>query len=82
MAQLDDIIARIQSEHKVLRDDILEVLELYKDPAKEYENVSNFLDTSGILNETDKQKVLNDLNSYQVSYKRWTTYLSTLLSSP
>jgi hypothetical protein len=57
---------------KVTRNDILEVLEYYKDPKKEKENVGAFLDTieSGILSKEGKEKILNDLESYSVSYSR------------
>ena len=70
MATIDDIASRSQVFGKVTRADILEALEVYRDAANEQENMSNFLDLVGTVSPTDKQKILADLNSYQVSYPR------------
>ena len=70
MATIDDIASRAQAFGKVTRTDILEALEVYASAANEQENISNFLDLIGTLSDADKQKILADLNSYQVSYLR------------
>ena len=70
MATIDDIASRAQVFGKVTRTDILEALEVYHDAANEQENISSFLDLVGIVSLNDKQKILADLNSYQVSYPR------------
>ena len=61
----------LRPEKQVTRGDILEILEYYKDPQKEKENVRNFLDSieSGILNEEQKEKILDDLENYPTSYR-------------
>jgi len=56
----------------VTRKDILDVLNACADPKKEKENVSEFLDSlpEEMLDFNQKQKILNDLDSYKVDYKR------------
>ena len=56
----------------VAREDILDVLNAYADPKNEKKNIEGFLDSldAGIVDYEKKQKILNDLESYPVSYKR------------
>ena len=67
---IDDIVATVQSNNKLTRQDVLDALETYQDAANEQQNISNFIDQTGIINEAGKQKVLADLSSYPVSYPR------------
>jgi len=55
---------------QVTRADILEALENFASPEKEKENIGKFLDELGFVSMEEKRKILDDLDSYQVSYKR------------
>lgn len=58
-----------REEVRVGRDDILEVLNHYADEKNEKKNIKSFLDQFK-MSEERKVKILADLSSYPVDYKR------------
>ena len=56
--------AEKKSGLKITRQDILDVLAIYNNPKKKKENVEKFLDSLDGITEELKNKVLNDLESY------------------
>jgi len=58
-----------KEEIRVNRDDILEVLNHYADEKNEKKNIKSFLDQLD-MEEGRKVKIIDDLDSYPVSYPR------------
>jgi hypothetical protein len=57
---------------QVTRQDIREMLELYKDPDNEVENINDWLMEVPFVTSTQREKILSDLPSYwdELSYRK------------
>lgn len=49
----------------IIRDDIHEALGVYKDPEKEIENMTTFLNQFTFMTDTLRKSILDDLSSYK-----------------
>jgi hypothetical protein len=69
---IEEIKTIVNSKKTVTRQDILSVLNIYDDYLNEKDNVINFLESldEGIITIEGIDKILNDLPSYKVKYKR------------